>query len=234
MSTECATILIVDDDIGIQRALRMTLALRGYRVLLASKGEEALDIAASEQPDLIILDLNLPGMSGIEVCRELRTWSEAPIIILSIRERETDKITALDTGADDYMTKPFNTGELLARIRAHLRRLKQVPSGDSVIKINDLIIDIPAHRVFRGNEEIRLTKTEFDLLQYLARNNGKVITYYILLAEVWGQECDYDTKSLRVHIANLRKKMEIDSDNPQFIITEPGIGYRFVLPGEYS
>jgi two-component system KDP operon response regulator KdpE len=222
-----ATILVVDDDMQILRALRHALAARGYEVLLASSGQQALEMAAVQQPNMVILDLTLPDMSGIEVCRELRTWLHVPILVLSVRDRPDDKVTALDTGADDYLTKPFDTSELLARIRSHLRRADQLPVAEPVYELENLRIDISRHQVLREGEEVHLTRTEFALLQYLAQNSGRVVTYGMLLQRVWGPEYETDTQTLRVHIGNLRRKIEPDPDRPRFILTEPGVGYRF-------
>lgn len=221
-------ILVVDDDLQIQRALRLALSSRKYNVLLASTGEEALDIVFSRQPDLVVLDLTLPGISGIEVCKEIRSWSKIPIIILSVRQNEKDKIAALDLGADDYVTKPFNTGELLARIRANLRRMKPASGNGALYEIKGLTVDLFNHRIFLDGQEIRLTKTEFSLLKYFVENSGRVINYGLALSKVWGPEYETDVQTLRVHVANLRKKIERDPNRPQFIITEPGVGYRFI------
>ncbi|MCL5772823.1 MAG: response regulator transcription factor [Firmicutes bacterium] len=220
-------ILVVDDDIQIQKAIRIALSARGYEVMLASSGEEALETALLKKPDLVILDLSLPQMSGFEFCREFRRWSEAPVIVLSIRDRESDKISALDLGADDYITKPFNTAELLARIRAHLRRSKQASVIEDEFEFDELKVNFPGCRVVVNDVEVKLTKTEFALLQYFIKNAGRVVTYNNLLSHVWGPEYECDTQTLRVHIGNLRKKIEPDSNRPKFIITEPGVGYRF-------
>jgi two-component system KDP operon response regulator KdpE len=220
-------ILVVDDDIQIRRALRSALSVRGYEVSLAASGEEALDAAAADPPAMVILDLSLPGMGGLEVCRELRAWSNAPILILSVNDRESDIISALDAGADDYLTKPFKTGELLARIRAHTRRARQLPAGPAVLEAEGLRVNLSTHQVYLDEEELKLTKTEFALLQYLVLNAGRVVTYSLLLSNVWGPGYLNDTQTLRVHVGHLRKKIERDPNRPQFIITEPGIGYRF-------
>jgi two-component system KDP operon response regulator KdpE len=221
-------ILVVDDDIQILRSLRLALSSRGYSVSLSSSGEEALDLASSVLPDLIILDLTLPGISGKDVCRELRTWSKVPIIVLSIVNCGKDKIESLDIGADDYITKPFDTGELLARIRAHLRRIRQIPMQDPVFELDELKVNLTNHQVFLNYQEVKLTKTEFALLRYMINNAGRVITYNMFLSQVWGSECNCDTQTLRVHIGNLRKKLEKDHNRPRFILTELGVGYRFV------
>jgi len=228
-------ILVVDDDIQIRRALRNALSARGYEVILVVNGEEALTRAALDLPDMVILDLAMPGLSGFDVCRELRTWSNIPILVLSVKDKETDKIKALDLGADDYITKPFNTGELLARLRAHIRRAKQVKLMTPVFEERGLKVDFANYLVTLNNVEVKLTKTEFSILKYLIQNAGKVITYKLLISEIWGSNCDGDISALRVHIGNLRKKIEEDLNRPKFIITEARIGYRFYSnqSGEY-
>ena len=221
------SILIVDDDKQIQRALGIALKARNYNITIASTGEEALELIPIIEPDLIILDLTLPGISGFQVCKEIREWSKVPIIILSINQKDKDIITALDLGADDYIIKPFNTGELLARIRANLRRTMQIPSIPAVHEIYDLKIDLAKHIVTKNNNEIKLTKTEFSILKYFVENSGRIINYNLLLSRIWGYDNDSDLQILRVHISNLRKKIEDDVNRPRFILTEPGIGYRF-------
>jgi len=225
-------ILVVDDEAQIRRALTSILSTRGYKLEMASTGEEALLKAIDTPPDLVVLDLALPDRSGIEVCRELRTWMTAPILVLSVRANEADKIEALDEGADDYLTKPFSTGELLARIRALLRRAAALTSPPPVVTSGDLEIDIARRRVRRGGEEIALTPTEFDILAYLARNAGLVVTQRMILEQVWGPEWVEDAQTLRVHVSNLRKKIEPHPGGPRHIITEPGVGFRFSLPEE--
>ena len=220
-------ILVVDDEVQIRRALKSILSTRGYHLEMAATAEEALLKAIDAPPDLVILDLALPDRSGIEVCRELRTWMSAPILVLSVRANEADKIEALDEGADDYLTKPFSAGELLARIRALLRRAAALTSPPPVITSGDLEIDIARRRVTRAGEEIALTPTEFDILAYLARNAGLVVTQKMILEQVWGPEWVEDAQTLRVHVSNLRKKIEPRSGGPRFIITEPGVGFRF-------
>ena len=220
-------ILVVDDEDQIRRALRSILSTRGYTLDMAATGQEALIKAIDSPPDLVVLDLMLPDRSGIEVCRELRTWMTAPILILSVRSNEADKITALDEGADDYLTKPFSAGELLARIRALLRRAAALTSPPPVVKTGDLEVDIARRLVKRGGEEIALTPTEFDILAYLARNAGLVVTQRAILENVWGPEWVEDAQTLRVHVSNLRKKIEPQPGGPRYIITEPGVGFRF-------
>lgn len=220
-------ILVVDDEECIQRLLKSILMRRSYQVQLASNGDEALDSAVERTPDLVILDLALPGMSGLELCRELRLWLSVPILVLSGRGDEGMKIAALDQGADDYITKPFAAGELLARIRALLRRASGPPAPEPVLSSGGLKIDLARRQVFRRDQEIRLTRTEFDILACLARNAGCVVTSKMLLEKVWGMECG-DAQTLRVHVGHLRKKIEQDPSVPRFILTEPGIGYRYL------
>lgn len=220
-------ILVVDDEEQIRRALRSILSTRGYKLEMAATAEEALIKAIDAPPDLVVLDLALPDRSGIEVCRELRTWMSAPILVLSVRANEADKIEALDEGADDYLTKPFSAGELLARIRALLRRAAALTSPPPVFTSGDLEIDIARRRVTRAGEEIALTPTEFDILAYLARNAGLVVTQRMILEQVWGPEWVEDAQTLRVHVSNLRKKIEPHPGGPRYIITEPGVGFRF-------
>jgi two-component system KDP operon response regulator KdpE len=196
-------------------------------VILASNGEEAIDRAIDLTPDLVVLDLSMPGLSGLEVCQELRSWLTAPILVLSVRGSDADKITALDAGADDYLTKPFSAGELLARIRALLRRPSlQTPSAP-VIKVEDLEINLAQRRVTHAGKEIDLTKTEFDILAYLALNPDRVLTSKMILQQVWGPEYGDDTQTLRVHVSHLRKKIEPHPTVPRYILTEPGVGFRF-------
>jgi two-component system KDP operon response regulator KdpE len=220
-------ILVVDDEEQIRRALKSILSTRGYKLEMAETAEEALLKAIDAPPDLVILDLALPDRSGIEVCRELRTWMSAPILILSVRANEADKILALDEGADDYLTKPFSAGELLARIRALLRRAADLTSPAPVVTSGDLQIDIARRRVSVKGDDIALTPTEFDILAYLARNAGLVVTQRMILQQVWGPEWAEDAQTLRVHVSNLRKKIEPHPGGPRYIITEPGVGFRF-------
>lgn len=220
-------ILVVDDEEHVQRLLKTILSRHHYDVVLASTGDQALDRAVDRAPDLVILDLTLPGMSGLEVCRELRSWLAAPILVLSGRGEEAVKVKALDQGADDYITKPFGTGELLARLRALLRRTSALAAPMPVIKSGDLTVDVARRRVFHGQKEIRLTRTEFDILAYLARNGGCVVTSKMLVEQVWGPRYTDDTQTLRVHVGHLRKKIEPDPSMPRYILTEPGVGYRF-------
>jgi len=223
-----AHILVIDDEPQIQRALRTILTARHFQVSLASTGEEGLALAATELPDLIILDLGLPDIDGIEVCRRLREWTQIPIIILSVRETEREKVLALDRGADDYLTKPFGIEELLARIRVALRHAAKTPGGkSSIIQAGPITIDLAERRVTRAGEEIKLTATEFKLLAYLASNAGKVLTHRAILSNVWDPADADRLEYLRVYIRQLRMKLEEDPDNPKILVNEPGIGYRF-------
>jgi two-component system, OmpR family, KDP operon response regulator KdpE len=219
-------ILVIDDEEQIRRALKSILSTRSYEVHLASSGEEGLDMAVNLPPDLVILDISMPGLSGIDVCRELRTWLSSPILILSVKGADSDKILALDTGADDYLTKPFSAGELLARIRALLRRASASIVASPIITVGDLEVDIAHRRVKRAGEEIVLTRIEFDILSFLAHNADCVTTSKMILRQIWGPEYTEDIQTLRVHISNLRKKIEPHPSVPRFILTEPGVGFR--------
>jgi len=221
-------ILVIDDEPQIRRALRVGLEQNNYQVFLAANGEEGLDMAASRLPDLIILDLAMPGKNGFDVCKELREWTKTPIIVLSVRDREEDKIKALDLGADDYLTKPFGIGELLARARAVLRR--QAPDEEqeqSTFTCANLKVDFAHRRVYISNEEVHLTPKEYDLLRYMTTNADRVLTHRQLLSKVWGPEYENDSHTLRVHIANLRNKIEEHPERPFYIHTETRVGYRF-------
>ena len=225
-------ILVIDDEPQILRAMRTILTEKQIRVTTASRGEEGLTLAATSEPDIIILDLGLPDMDGVEVCTRLREWTQIPIIILSVRDSERDKVAALDTGADDYLTKPFSIEELLARVRVALRHSanRQGPQGaqNKVVKAGPITIDLAWHIVKRGEEEVKLTGTEYKLLAYLAANHGRVLTHQSILTNVWGPADADHTEYLRVYMRQLRKKLEADPERPQFILTEPGIGYRFI------
>ena len=223
-------ILVIDDEAQILRALRTILTAKGFRVSVASQGEEGLTIAAAQPPDLVILDLSLPDMDGVEVCARLREWTKIPIIILSVRESEHDKVIALDKGADDYLTKPFGIEELLARIRVALRHSAQTLGSQKIqiITAGPVTIDLALHQVTRNGEEIRLTATEFKLLAYLAANAGRVLTNQSILSHVWDPAEADRVEYLRVYIRQLRKKLEEDPDHPCIIRNEPGIGYRFM------
>jgi two-component system KDP operon response regulator KdpE len=219
-------ILIVDDDPHLLRALTIALGARGYQTSPAPDATTALQAAATAAPDLAVIDLGLPDLDGINIVESLRGWSTAPIIVLSARHDETAKINALDAGADDYVTKPFGMGELLARIRAALRRA--TPADEQpVISTAAFTIDLAAKRVTTPTGETRLTPTEWHLLEILVRNSGRLVTQRQLLQEVWGPRYEKETNYLRVHLANLRRKLEPEPSNPRYLITEPGIGYRF-------
>jgi two-component system KDP operon response regulator KdpE len=222
-------ILIVDDEVPIRRYLRVALGAQGYTVLEAAGGEEALNAVATGRPDLIILDLGLPDIDGVEVARRLREWSQTPIIILSVREAERDKIAALDAGADDYLVKPFGTGELMARIRVVMRHQTH-GAGEPILQAGTLRMDLPRRVVTVADREITLTPTEYDLLRHLMQNAGRVITHRHLLRLVWGTAYEDEMHLLRVNISNLRHKLEPDPSQPAFIHTEPGVGYRLILP----
>jgi two-component system KDP operon response regulator KdpE len=220
-------VLVVDDEPQILRVMRASLPPRGYEVITASSGEEALDQIQKQMPDLVILDLALPQMSGLEVCRRVRKLAAVPIIVLSAKGSESDKVAALDLGADDYVTKPFGMDELLARVRAVLRRLSTAESETQVLAVGDVIVDIAERRVVVAGKEVKLTPKEFDVFRYLVRNAGKVVTHRALLQTVWGGQSSEQTEYLRVFINQLRRKIEPDAGRPCYILTEPWIGYRF-------
>ena len=220
-------ILIVDDDPQIRRVLRTTLVVQGYEVADARSGEDALEKVREGKYDLILLDMNMEGMDGIETCREIRASSDVAIVMLTVRDTERDNLSALDAGADDYVTKPFSTPELLARVRAALRRVPSLENGPQVIKAGELELDLQARRIrLRGNS-IRLTPKEFELLRYLALHPNIPIPHMKLLQAVWGPDYGEEVEYLRVFINQLRKKIEADPGSPQFILTEPWVGYRF-------
>jgi two-component system KDP operon response regulator KdpE len=234
--TRAARILLVDDEVSIQRAVAPLLRSRGYDVEVAGTGTDALKALADHQPDLIILDLGLPDLEGTEVCRRIRNESKVPIVVLSARGGEQDKVSALDLGADDYVTKPFSPEELLARIRVALRRVFTVEAPEAGrIQVGDLTIDFDRHRVLRGEEEIRLTPKEFDLLALLARNADRVLTHRAILKAVWGPNAVDQPEHLWVLVAQLRKKIEPDPSKPRFLLSEPWVGYRLASePSEDS
>jgi two-component system KDP operon response regulator KdpE len=218
-------VLVVDDERAIRRFLRAALNAHGYIVYESSSGEETLRAVVTDRPDIIILDLGLPDLDGVEITRQLREWSTIPIIILSVREQEIDKIAALDAGADDYLTKPFGVGELMARMRVVLRRSAQSTS-EPVFQIGELKVDLAQRQVTIAGKEVSLTPTEYDLLKILAQNAGKVITHRHLLRQVWGNAYETEAHLLRVNISNLRQKIEPNPTRPHYILTEPGVGYR--------
>jgi two-component system KDP operon response regulator KdpE len=218
-------ILIVDDERAIRRYLRTALEAQGYVVFEAVNGIEALNSVVGAHPDLIILDLGLPDIDGVEVTRRIREWTQVPIIILSVRDQEQDKIEALDVGADDYLTKPFSTGELMARMRVATRRALHV-ADEPTLQIDQLLVDLAHRRVTLAGVEISLTPTEYDLLRLLVQNRGKVLTHRQILRQVWGPTYESESHLLRVNISNLRRKIEPDMARPSYILTEPGVGYR--------
>ena len=220
-------ILIADDDPQILRALRITLGARGYEVVTAPDGRAALDAAVNEHPDLIVLDLGMPGLSGIEVIEGVRGWSQVPILVVSGRSESWDKVDALDAGADDYVTKPFQADELLARIRA-LSRRTPATSDEPVVSFGDVVVDLAARVVTRAGSPVRLTPTEWHLLEVLVRNPDRLVTRETLLTEVWGPQYTTDTGYLRLYLAQLRKKLEPVPSEPRYLLTEAGMGYRFV------
>ena len=226
--TRPVQILLVDDEIAIQRAMAPLLRSRGYSVTVAGSGREALEAAERDRPDLIILDLGLPDMDGTDVCRQVRERSDTPILILSARGAEQDKVAALDHGADDYVTKPFGPEELMARIRATLRRsLGREETLHGQLQRGDLMIDFDRHRVYRGDVEIRLTRKEFELLTLLVTHAGRVLTHRAILKAIWGDHSVDQPEHLRVLMGQLRKKIEPDPAQPRYLLTEPWVGYRF-------
>jgi two-component system, OmpR family, KDP operon response regulator KdpE len=224
-------ILVVDDEPQITRVLRTSLSAQGYDIRVANSGEMALEIMKDWSPSLIITDLSMPSVDGVQLCRRVRASSQIPIIVLSVREKEQQKVEALDAGADDYVTKPFGMNELLARVRANLRRTPADGEDDSVIDIGDFHIDTAAHKVTLRGKEVRLTPKEFDLLVFLARRPGKVVNHRTLLGAIWGGQSTEQVEYLRVFVGQLRKKLEPDAASPRYIVTEPWVGYRFE-PGE--
>jgi two-component system, OmpR family, KDP operon response regulator KdpE len=220
-------ILVIDDEPQILRALAVNLRARGYEVDLAATGEEGLALAATNSPDLVLVDLGLPGIDGIEVIRGLRGWTNVPIITLSVREAERDKVAALDAGADDYVTKPFGMDELLARLRASLRRAQPQPE-EPIITTPDFTINLATTSVTRDGQEIHLTPTEWSILSVLVRNPGRLVTQRFLLQQVWGPNYAKETNYLRVYIAGLRRKLEPESSRPRYLLTDAGMGYRFL------
>lgn len=228
MSEAGQRILVVDDENSIRKYLRAALGAQGFNVYEAINGQEAITAAITHHPDVIILDLGLPDCDGTEVTRRLREWSQTPIIILSVREAENDKIAALDAGADDYLTKPFGTGELLARLRVALRRQTNRPD-DPVLQVDNLKMDVSRRMVTMGENLIALTPNEYEILRLLLQNAGKVLTHHQLLRQVWGTAYESEMHILRVNISNLRRKIEPDPARPTYIRTEPGVGYRLAI-----
>lgn len=222
-----ATILVVDDAVQMRRLLRHGLGTAGYQVTLAATGEEALDQSFQQPADLVVLDLAMPGIGGLETCRRLRALSSVPIIVLSVRDGEADKVAALDLGADDYLTKPFSLGELLARIRAALRRVHAPTSAEPVVQAGPLQIDLAARLVMRDGERVHLTPTEFNILAYLVTHADRVVTHDVLLQAIWPNRFGPEPHYLHVYVNQLRRKLEANPAEPRFILTELGIGYRF-------
>jgi two-component system, OmpR family, KDP operon response regulator KdpE len=229
--TDPPHILVVDDEPQITRVLRTSLSAQGYDIRVANSGEMALEIMKDWTPNLIITDLSMPSVDGVQLCRRVRAVSQIPIIVLSVREKEQQKVEALDAGADDYVTKPFGMNELLARVRANLRRVPTEDESHAVIEIGDFHIDTAAHKVMVKGKEVRLTPKEFDLLAYLARRPGKVVNHRTLLGAIWGGQSTEQVEYLRVFVGQLRKKLEPEAASPRYIVTEPWVGYRFE-PGE--
>jgi len=227
MPTGDFLVLVIEDEQPIRRFLKAALTSEGYRVTEAGTGEEGLKLAVHQPPDVVILDLGLPGIDGQVVLRQLRVWLTAPILVLSARDQEQQKIAALDGGADDYVTKPFGVGELLARLRTALRHAQPQGAEASEVQIGDLKVDLAARLVYRGSNLIHLTPLEYKLLTTMLKNSGKLLTHRSLLREVWGPQDSQENHYLRVFVANLRRKLEDDPAQPRFILTEQGVGYRF-------
>ena len=225
-------VLVVDDEPQILRGLKTNLVARGYDVDTAPDGEAALDLAARHHPDVVIVDLGLPGIDGVEVIRGLRTWTAVPIIVLSAREQESEKVDALDAGADDYVTKPFGMGELLARVRASERRAVSSDDEGAIVRTSAFTVDLVAKKVVSADDmAVRLTPTEWHLVEVLVRHPGKLVSQRQLLQEVWGRRYEEETNYLRVYMAQIRRKLEPEPSHPRYFITEPGMGYRF-KPGD--
>ena len=222
-----ALAIIVDDEVQIRRLLRVTLESEGYQVFEAETGQQGLAQIASRRPDIILLDLGLPDMDGLEVLKRLREWSERPVVVLTVRDDEQEKVTALDAGADDYVTKPFSTPELLARLRA-VQRKTQPEKEVSVYQSGDLVVDLAARVVTRASHEVKLTATEYALLRLFVRHRGRILTHRYILREIWGPKSEEHRQYLRVYVTHLRQKIEANPAEPVLIKTEPGIGYRFV------
>jgi two-component system KDP operon response regulator KdpE len=223
-----SAILLVEDDPALRRALRTTLRSREFEVLEAATGESAIVIAADRRPDVVILDLGLPDLDGVDVLRQLRAFSDVPVIVLTARDEQSEKVRSLDAGADDYVTKPFDTEELLARIRAALRRVPNATAQPIVLRIDDLEIDLARRQVTRAEAPVHLTRTELTLLEQLVRQPGKLLTQEYLLREVWGPGYGTESNYLRVYVGQLRKKLGDEAARPRLILTEPGIGYRWI------
>jgi two-component system KDP operon response regulator KdpE len=227
-TVQARTLLVIEDDIQIRRAVKNALSGSADRIVEAANGREGLALAASWRPDLIVLDLGLPDMPGIDVCREIRTWGKMPLVVLTARHAEDEKVALLDAGADDYVTKPFSTREFAARVRAQLRRALSSPiPADAVVSVGDLTIDLAARLVERAGESLHLTPIEFEILRVLASQAGRTLTHRQIFDAVWGNTAGNAHQYLRVHITNLRRKIEQNPATPRLIVTEPGVGYRF-------
>lgn len=229
MSAPDALVLIVEDEPEMRKFIRASLSSHGYRVIEAERASEAVSLITSHNPDIVLLDLGLPDGDGIDLTRQLREWSRIPIVVLSARGRDDDKVAALDAGADDYLTKPFSVNELLARIRValrHAQHLATTPMNQQILEFGDVKIDLVRREVFRGDEELHLTPIEYKLLILMAQNAGKVLTHRQILKEVWGPAYASQTHYVRVHMAELRKKIEANPSRPKLLVTEPGVGYR--------
>jgi two-component system KDP operon response regulator KdpE len=222
------TVLVIEDDLPLRRALRTSLRARSFDVVESGTAEEGLVVIADRRPDVVLLDLGLPDLDGIEALRRMRSFSKVPVVVLTARDRQYDKIAALDAGADDYVTKPFDVEELLARVRAVLRRVSNTSSAPAVIRVDDLEIDLARRQVRVGDDVVHLTKTELALLEQLVTHPGKLLTHEYLLRQVWGQGYGSESNYLRVYVGQLRRKLVDDAANPRLIVTEPGIGYRWV------
>ncbi|HEX4627440.1 MAG TPA: response regulator transcription factor [Gemmatimonadales bacterium] len=225
-------LLVIEDDAPIRRALQNALSEVADRILEAATGREGIDLAAAERPELIVLDLGLPDARGVDVCHEIRSWSRVPIVVLSARHSDMEKVLLLNAGADDYVTKPFSTPELVARVRAVLRRARLADGvdGDTVVEAHGLVIDLARRRVTRGETVIRLTPIEWDILRTLVSNAGRTLTHQQIFDAVWGSAAGSPQQYLRVHVTNLRRKVEANPARPELIVTEPGVGYRAELP----
>ena len=230
VSVQARTLLVIEDDVQIRRAVKSALTGSADRIVEAANGREGLALAASWRPDLVVLDLGLPDIPGIAVCREIRTWGKMPIVVLTARHAEDEKVALLDAGADDYITKPFSNREFAARVRAQLRRALTISiAANAVVSVADLTIDLAARRVERAGEPLHLTPIEFEILRALASQAGRTLTHRQIFDNVWGNASGNAQQYLRVHITNLRRKIERDPGTPRVIVTEPGVGYRFEL-----